>query len=91
MIPDQLSCVAEEMIKKSLSKPGVHAEDSVFIPSQKEIEIFKAQQRSKMANEKTERVKDGKVEIPTLLKEKEQDPHRLRKQVTFLPEKFEGG
>lgn len=48
----------EEIIKKSLAKPGLFADESVFIPNQKEIESFKEKQRKLMANEKPPQINE---------------------------------
>jgi hypothetical protein len=52
--------------------------------------MFKDQQRKLMANEKTATVNDpnnpDKVQ-PIISQDPNKDPHRLKKMVTFVPEK----
>lgn len=89
IIQDGLSCIVEEIIKKSFAKPGKFADESVFIPSLKDIETYKERQKRLMANEKTVKQEGpdaGPKAIIAQDNKDPKDPHRLKKMVTFYHE-----
>jgi hypothetical protein len=90
IISDGLSCIVDEIIKKSLIKPGKMADESVFIPSYKDIEAYKERQKKLLANEKSVK-QEGTEGVPkAIITQDNKDPHRLKKMVTFLHEEARG-
>lgn len=90
IIQDGLSCIVEEIIKKSLSKPGKFADESVFIPNLKDIETYKERQKRLMANEKTVKQEGPDGGPKAIIAQDNKDPHRLKKMVTFYHEEAKG-
>ena len=46
LLPDGISCIVNEIITKSLVEPGTYANESVFIPTRKEMKKFHLKQKN---------------------------------------------
>lgn len=83
IIPDKVCCIVEEVIKKSLCKPGKYSDESVLIPNREDIEIFQDKQRKMMMITKGQL--DDKDGPKAIIGVGDKDPHRVRKMVTWKP------